>query len=573
MLNGYVTLFLMCFSGDRKYWRSPELFIYPEEQDTFRYQYVIKYKEGLAMRVFNVLTFKGNDAKAVKETKTRKLNIGYNQYDIFHNPNDRHRMKTIFQGQFFFVKRLYHMLGDGGDLKDMLIECEHVGFGHPSYAMADIDSFIQWVVEIINQTPTCYQGVYICSLLGQFVHRVRGLTAHYTCNSLGKKATDKLLSSFGDCLFDSLPQTSTKFIMVVAEELYKAGSSTGRLLFIKVFCNLLDVNYVMQVADTLSPQTYTEQQFHQQVPSVLDSLTWLRDLYSRRRICCFIINHSPSVRCLWNLYSAISSCLPNLVQSLVDEFSSVYCKFISHRRARKPDLLQSPFWSEVPEMLTEKLANPFCKELTEQILSETNWTQERLNSLATIAKDARLQSAAQFYHFILAVTTHKSKEIASVIPVLLMSKAFCTYWNTSISNEDKEKVCFNWLRVNFFCTGKKPKEQILNVVEACESLCAIDALKKNEALCQKMDKEVEGLVLKKTFQSLMDAFTDAQSLSQAIQERLTMLLKSAIKQQSGTGDRRSRYKKMICLLGYDVSKERKKGWQKVKLDRYVFFFK
>ena len=570
MLNGCVTLSLECWSDDRKYWISPELFVHADQQDTFRYRYVVKYKEGITEWLIKKVTFSGGkDEKTVKETATRTLKSGIHQYDIFHNPNSHNRMRTIFHGQMFFVQQLYHTLGKGSDLKEMLIECEHVGFGHPGYAMGDIDSFLQWVVENVNKTPNSYQSVYLCSLLGQFVQRVRSWSAWHTCDVLGQRTANHLLLSLGCCSYKPLPKSSIGFIKNVAEDLFKAGSSTGCLLFIKVFCNLLDVNFVMQVADKLSSQSYTEQQFHQQVPSVLESLTRLKDLDTCKRFCCYVIYHCPNTQCLWNLYRAVSSCLPTLVQSLVDDFSSVYCKFISRRRARKPDLLLSPFWSQVPENLKEKLANPFCKELIEQISAETSWSQERLDSLTSIVLDARLQSADMFRRFLLTVATHKSREILSIIPALLGSEAFFAFRNSSISNEDREKICFNWLR-QFVHTGKKPKEQILDVVEACDSLCATNALKTNKALCQNMDKEVEGLVFRAKFESIMDAFADAQNRSPAIQQRLAVLLKSAITQQCGTGDRRSRYKKMIRLLGYDVSKERKKDLQKLKLDRCVF---
>lgn len=567
MLNGSLTLFLECVSHDRKYWRSPELFVHADKKDTFRYRYVVKYKEGIAEWILKKVTFSGGeDGKTVKETTTRTLKSGRHQYDIFHNPNAHNWMKTIFLGQFFFVKLLYHSLGKGSDLKEMLIECEHVGFGHPSYAVTDIDSFIQWVLEVTSKSPTPYQSVYICSLVGQFVHRVRSWSAWKTCDMLGKRAADQLLLSLGCCTYEPLPKSSITFIKNVAKELFEAGSSTGCLMFIKVFCNLFDVNYVKQVADKLSLCSYTEQKFDKQVPIVLESLRRLEDVDTCRRLSCYMIRLSPSVQCLWNLYNEISSRLPYLEQSLADEFSNVYCKFISRRGARKPDLLQSSFWSRVPKNLTEKLANPFCKALTEQILSETNWPQASLDSLTDIAQDARLHSADQFYYCVLTITTHRSKEMVSTIPVLFKSKAFCTYWNTRISKEDKQKLCFNWLNANCFRVGKKQKEQILDVVEACESLCATEALKTDKALCQDMDKEVERTVLKAKFESIMDALEDSQNLAPAIQQRLTMLLRSAIKQQSGTGDRRSRYRRMVHLLGYDVSKERKKELRKEKLD-------
>lgn len=563
MLNGHLTLSLECCPESTKHWMSPPLFIHAYDQETFRYRYVVKYKEGLSLTWLIKKVTGGKDDKTVKETSSRKLNYGMQQYDIFHTPNERNQMKKIFLGQMFFVKQLYDTLDKDGDLKEMLIECEHVGFGHPSYAEADVKSFIQWVSEILIKTSTTpYQRVYICALVGQFINRVRSWS---TCDLLGERAADQLLSSFGCYSHKALPQSSIKFIKVVAEDIFRASSSTGCLMFIKVFCNLLDVNYVIQVADKLSSQSYIEQQFDKQVPRVLDSLTRLEDLDTSRRFYCYIIRLSPSVQCLWNLYHEISR-FPNLLQNLVDDFVSVYCKFISRRRARKPDLLQPSFWSQVPKNLMEKLANPFCKALTEQILSETNWSQASLDSLTAIALDARLQSADQFYPFILTITTHSSKEMASIIPDLLESKAFCAYWNTRISKEDKQKVCFNWLEANCVRVGKKQKEQILDVVEACESLCATEALKTDKTLCQDMDKEVERMVLKAKFESIMDALGDSQNRAPAIQQRLTMLLRSAIEQQSGTGDRRSRYRKMVHLLGYDVSKERKKELRKEKLD-------
>ena len=566
MLNGRVTLNLECCPESTNHWMSQPLFIHAYDEETFRYRYVVKYKEGLSLSWLLKKFTGGKDDKTVKETSSRKLNYGMHQYDIFHTPNERNQMKKIFLGQMFFVEQLYDALGKGGDLKEMLFECEHVGFGHPSYAEADVKSFIHWVSEILIKPSTSpFQRVYLCALLGQFVYRVRSWSAWRTFDLLGKRAADQLLSSFGCCSHKALPQSSIKFIKIVAEDLFRAGSSRGSLMFIKVFCSLLDVTYVFQVADKLSSQSYTEQQFDKQVPIVLDCLTRLKDLDSSRRFLCYVISLSPSVQCLWNLYHEMSR-LSNLLQNLVDEFVSVYCKFISRRRARKPDLLQPTFWSQVPKNLTEKLARPFCETLTEQISSETNWPQASLDSLIAIALDARLQSEDQFYHFVLAIMTHKSKEMVSIIPVLLESKAFSTYWNTRISKEDKQMICFNWLKANCFRVGKKQKEQILDVVEACESLCSTDALKMDKALCQDMDKELECMVLKAKFESIMNALEDSQNHTPAIQQRLAMLLRSAIKQQSGTGDRRSRYRKMVHLLGYDASKERKKELQKKKLD-------
>ena len=566
MLNGHLTLNLECRPESTNHWMSPPLFIHACDEETFRYRYVVKYKEGLSFTWLIKKFTGGKDDKTVKETSSRKLNYGMHQYDILHTPNERNQMKKIFHGQMFFVKQLYDTLAKGGDLKETLIECEHLGFGHPSYADSDVKFFIYWVSEILLTTSTTpSQRVYLCALLGQFVNRVRSWPAWMTCDLLEKRAADQLLSSFGYCSLRELPQSSIKFIKIVAEDLFRAGSSKGCLMFIKVFCSLLDANYVIQVADKLSSQSYTEQQFDKQVPSVLDSLTRLKNLDISRKYFCFMVRLSPSVGCLWNLNHKISF-HPNLLQNLVDEFVTVYCKFISRRRAIKPDLLQPSFWSQAPTHLKGKLASPFCEALTEQISSQTKWPQASLDSLKAIALDERLQSEDQFYRLVLAIMTHTSGEMVPIIPVLLESKAFCAYWNTRISKEDKRKVCSRWLKANWHRDGKKQKEKILDVVGACELLHSTDALKTDKALCEDMDKEVERMVLNSKFQSIVDSFKDSQNCAPAIQQRLTILLKSAIQQESGNGDRRSRYKNMVHLLGYNVPKARKKELRKEKLD-------
>ncbi|XP_022807538.1 uncharacterized protein LOC111344561 [Stylophora pistillata] len=570
MLNSSITMNLH-FYHEERHWISPELFIPPDQLDSFCYRYVVKYKEGITKKVWNFVTFRGNDEQTLKETRNRRLNSGSDQYDIFRNPKENIGMRTIFRGQLFYVKWLYQILGRGGDLKDMLIECEHVGFGHPSYLENDIGTFFQWVVESTTKTPSPSQCVYICCLLGQFVHRM-GASAEDYCSRLETKAIDRLLLLLELCSFEALPKSSATFFKDVAECLFKAGSSTGCLLFIKIFCNLLDLEYVMQVADKLSSQSYMDQQFNGQVPSVLASLNLVKDVNSRNRFCSYVIGHAPSVECLWNLYDAMLQRCPDLLFILEEEFARVYLKFTSRQRARKPDLLHPCFWSAAPEKLKERLASPFCEVLVEQISSETICSRERticsrerLDSLRSIALDPKLQAANAFCRLIMNVSSHKSVEMVSMILILLKSAAFLTCWRTRFSHEEMLKVSWNWVRSQFL--GKKHSEQILAVVEASATIRATDAVKTNETLCRALLEQVEQMVLKANFQSVMEAVAVAQNRSPTILPRLITLLRMVIKNRSGAGDLRSRYKQMIRLLGYDGSREIEKSLQKVTLDR------
>ena len=580
MLNNSVTLNLNCWSGDRKYWKTLPLFIHAEEEDTFRYRYVVKYKEGFGAWLLKNIPFSSKkDQKTVKETNSRKLKRGINQFDVFHNPNDPNRRGSVLKGELFFVNKLCEQLGSSGNLKDVLIDCEHIGFGHATYNNEEVRVFLKWVVETTKSNLTPYQSVYTCCILGQLVHRAPAWSAFRTCHELGRKAADSILLSLSHCTYLALPQSSVKFIKIVAEDLFKTGSSTGCLLFIKYFCNLIDGNFVMQVADKFPSRSYIEQQFDQQIPDVLNALKRLKDSTWCSRYASFVINCSPSVPCLWKLYGSMSHTFPSLEHSLTDEYARVYNKFISDSRAIKADLLQPLFWRQVPVNLKEKLANPFCNALADQIASETTLSKEKLASLKSICLDVNLQSSDYFHRVIFGVMAHKDRQILSIIPDLLDLKEFCSYWEPRISEEEKEKVCRHWLTTSY-CEASKPEDKVLGLVEACEMLREAHAIKTNKTLREAMDNEVKRLVFKTNLKSVMAAFRGSQSRASAVQQRLLLLLKAVAKQHIGTGDCRSRFKEMIFSLGFDVSKEemifslgfdvskeQQKDVKKVRLDR------
>ena len=573
MLHGSLTMALKPCSKDRKYWRSPQLFILPNEQETFRYRYWVKYSKGLVDTVRSYVARKvtgKEDERTVLETHARNLNKGMQQYDIFRNPSDQSARSCIFRGQTFFIKLLFQKLENGGDLKELLMECEHVGFGHPSYQTAAVKQFLKWFEDAIDNSRTPYQGIFFCSLLGQLVDRGRNWPADYTCSLLGSTFADSILSSIARCPYLALTQSSIRFIETVAEELFKAGSSKGCLLFIKYFCNHLDANYVMQVVDKLSSQTYTENQFEKHVSLLLTSLEKLTDCAICTMYSSYVVKSSPTIRCLWNLFYSISHCLPDLVQSLTKDFSTIYGTFISGSQGRKPGLLDPIFWSQVPEKLKNELASPFCNALADQVRLENtwSWSQEKLVRLKAVAVDRRLHSSDDFRHFAMGIMTHKCKEVVSLLPYLLKSNTYCCVWRNAFTYEEKENVCSHWLKTSC-ANGTEPKERILAFVEACELLCTTEALKSDKKLCEAIHKEVENLVLKMDFQSITRAFQDAQNSSPTVYEHLMSLLRRAIKQQSGTGDRHLRFRQMIRMLGLDISRERKKGPVKAKITRWV----
>ena len=565
MLSGKITLSLERCSDDRRHWMSPELYVTPDNQETFSYRYVVKFKEGMLKAAANYIlsAFTGRKGeKTVQEKKPRKLNKGMHQYDIFRNSTEKHLNRIIFQGQMYFVQMLYHQLA-GHVLTDLLIESEHVGFGHPSYLDGEVKCCLKWVQDVMRNGTTPIQSLYICCVLGQLMDRRKFLSSTLL-ESLGRETVDLILSSFESLGNISLPKTTTRYIAIVAEDLFKASSWTGPLLFIKYFCNVLDIQSMMQLLNKLSPQPYTEQQFDEHASLALNALKRCEEPVKWEKYLWYVIHLCPSVQCLWNLHSTMCHTFPAFINNFSDEFLRIYCTFIS--RARRPDLLQPWFWSKVPYVLKEKVASPFCKGLGQQFASETKWSKEKIASLKIIFLDTTFQSADTFSQFLSQVLSSKQKEMEFFLPKLLASKTFVPYWLDRVSDDDKTKFCDNCLSGNYQNGGETIKDKILNVMATWKMLCETDALKANKPLSEAVDKKVERLVIRVNPETILEAYEDVQS--DAIKERLVFLLRSKFKQLSGTGNCRSKYKQMIHLLGFDLSKKKeKKDLSKTKLDR------
>ena len=191
----------------------PELYINANNQENFRYRYDVKYKEGIfkaaATYVFNSLTGRKDD-KHVQERRWRKLNKGMKQYDIFHNPDEKHFNRNVFLGQMFFIQMLFRKLSCDSDFRQLFIECEHVGFGHLGYASEDIKSCLTWIQEAMSKNATPLQGLYVCCVLGQLVDHGRSWSAEHVTKCLGRKTVDFILSSFENVRNVCLPRTRSK---------------------------------------------------------------------------------------------------------------------------------------------------------------------------------------------------------------------------------------------------------------------------------------------------------------------------------------------------------------------------
>ena len=543
-----ITVKLERFRGSSKHWVSRELF-FPLTEEPIRYRYIVKFKQGWGSKIYGFFRSTDQSIFVVRETNYRKLKneAGY-QYDTFNKPGDDN-VQNIFAGRLFYIQMLYRHLEEGYNLKAILIECEHVEFGHASYSREDRSVFFDWIKDISKGGLKSSQAAFLCSLLGQFVKRLSfSLTVRWY---MSEKTADCLLSSLKLCLKCNLPTSSLSYIALVASNLFEAGSRKDCLSFVTYFCHLLDVDFVIKKARKCQ-LFYTEKMFDTSVADAVDRLKLIQVTDDCTSLLMFILLRVPSIACLWNLHQLISSSFPRLLDALSTKFQESFCGFISPSRARKPDLLEVDLWYKTPPTLKKPLADIYCKALMEQISSKASWTKENLENLKTLALDKHLQTSKHALQLMSRLMKSKDEAVLMKARDVLDSQAVAPFWK-GLTPESKHQLCSNWLESTFRLApksgrSKKPNDVVLQAFENLEMISKTRFVSQDEKLCSALVKDLLRLLERVDLDTIIDLYKNTQSLSQSGEVWLQQLLRATIQRKSGTGNLRSRMRKLIQTL-------------------------
>lgn len=537
------TVILEAVNGNLKHWRSSEIFIPATRVDQFRYRYRVTLKEGIGQKVVNILTW--SKQESIIEPKWRWLNEGMHQYDIFNDPKDPLRIGSIFTGQLFYVQMIYDSL-HSDKLKEHLIECEHVHFGHASFRTRDTETFRSWINKIATRNLTYSQGAFLCSLLAQFVSHVKRIRLHLW---LSKEASDNLLKALALCPKEKLPESTLKFIKEIAAVLHEIGTAGGWLAYIGFFCHLFDVQFIIQEAERLK-STYTDYKFNEYAARALPTLERIDKEEDLQKLVSHIILQSPSFDCLWKLHTLLKS--TRLTEILSSAFVQRFQDILSRQRC--PNLLDSctVIWQATPEALRKQLAIPFSAVLANQVKQERLFTQERLKVLEAFVMDEHLQSSQHMLQIIKFLSTSKKEELLEKMIFLLNSPKFDSFWK-GIPVEERKKVCTDWMQS--FCRWQSsqrlrrhPKGIVLQSLEALEKISQARTVQNDEELISALKERVMSNLHSTSQKLLMDAYQDTERLPQVVQSVYIQLLKEAIKKEAGTGDVRARMSRMIKTL-------------------------
>ena len=540
-------ILLEAVGGNPKHWQSKEIPIPVNKIDQIGYRYQVLYKEGFGRRLINTITW--SKQEPIIEQGWRSLQTaGTHRYDIFRDPEKRDRFHTIFTGQFFFVKMLYSSVRNGFNLKELLIECEHVHFGHPSFNYRDVDEFKYWVWDNLRPDLKDCQGAFLCALLAQFLNRLKRETLwSFLCPA----HADYLLKSLAQCSKDELPASALKNIKEISWYLLQRGTNFDCLSYIACFGNLLEARYTIQEAERL-PNPHTEKHFNQVAADALVRLGMLTSREDFERLTSFIISRVPSFDCLWVFYALLEPCKFGLTEAALAAFSRSFQVILS--RPRRPILLDPTgvVWHSTPKGAMRKiLADPFCEVLVEELKKECYMNQEKLEIMKTFVIDEDLQSSKHLPQIFEILSKSKYENFVDAMVDLLNDHRLASFWG-KMSSQTKQRYCIDWMQSFCKCQPRSMtaphKDSVLVYLRAFERISPSCAVKDDQALMPQLNKWVKSKLGAASLKLQMDAFQDVQTLSDGAQSIYMQQLQEKFQKEAGEGDVHTRLKKMVTVL-------------------------
>ena len=525
--------------------------------DDFRYKYSVKFENSFAKKIFNYFT---NSENAVFcEGKFRTLKWGtMQQFDIFKIPRDNHHPRRIFKGHLYFLKMIFNGLkGRFLDLKDALIEMEHIGFGAPSYANDDKATFFKWISDEVDADITPTQSAFLCSTIAQLTCRTGCISSF-----MNPKTATVLLSRLQLLSKEMLSSSSLSFIKQLAPYLLRASTSQcGPLQYIKYFCNLDEVSEVLRTAQSL-PGTYKEDQFENVAYGAIDVICKLPNSDDRTKLIAFTVKKAATFKSLLRLYEYIDES-HGPVDALEEVFVRSYHRCLSPSSHRMQDLLEEDLWGSIPLSLKKQLAVPYCEALIEQIGRDISWTEERLKSLQVILQEEVIFSSAKGTQLLRCVSTSKDGRVRQQLVSFLNTVKTKGFWN-NLGNGEREKLCVLWLESAVKATHsvnsssrRELGDSVIDGLNTLEQIGETYLLSKDKELCSKLGNCLMILLDGVDFDTVLGVYENmSASLSQFSEEWLLTLMKTAVHKgiQGSTRDGKSKMKRLIQTFGCATSK-------------------
>ena len=494
--------------GYGKHWKSDPIHLHPNDAGKLRYSYTVKYRLNSREKLKRAV--KHNYTESIyKENYEEKIFDGKNQYDVFQQFKSNDHEKVLFLGQFFFVKWLCDGIEGEKNIKEILINAEHVGFGCTYCKSREEQSFFQWVNRESLNNLSPYKSAYICSLLGQF-HRHRTNWSQFE-SQIDKSASDGLLEALRCCPKDILPQSSLQFIKCIHKKLFIASSFNSNLEYLLFFGEHFDTDYLLRSASCIGPLTRKEN-----VNEIVSKLmSWLLKLERNQNVdkmLVFVILNAPTLLSFWIICRHLGDDISHRhhIKSKMKWFLT---------QEIKSDVLDPAVWKNAPGYLKPEFAAPFCAALREQVEERTEFDHKLLTEII-LDKDLQKYASNDVLQLLKIISNSTKPAFLRAACGVLNALKFNSFWQT-MKDGDKFYVVdslFSCELETKVSTSKTNIELAVMAFQVTEELSMINILKKYEDRLQKHLNETA--VERCGVHAIMDACDKIQKSSGAIGRKL-----------------------------------------------------
>lgn len=574
-ISSGLTLPLSCHDKEKgygHYWKSQPVYLKTDDLDCLRYKYSVKVHQGIGGKALSLIKSMGTSTEVIKmENKYKKIfTCRTNQYDVFKPPGNDRYMESIFAGQFHFVKMLYENIDSyGHNLKELMIECDHVGFGHPSYRIKDRQTFFEWVETSIKSDQfSPYRSAFICALLGQYSKRLEFKLYLRRELSGGMASADSLRYNLGHCPSNVLAHRSLDAIKDIDVNLLEASSAFNGLGYILTFGHLFESDVVLRRADDLRVP-FNPKEFDSTATEIfLRALPNFPHKEDKIEISRYIVKHAPNVDSLWTIYRLLNEDpqqQPLREEVFVDKFKD----FLNKRS--KLDFIEPDVWKTTPTGLKPKIAVPFCDALLDQVKSTR--ALEKPN-LVELCRDKTLQDWAPtgIIKLVKYLTSSKDATALDIVHAVLESHNFNKFWEAQDENMQQDLAHeFVLNKVQSRQQKVTPnKERVVEAFKVLQETIEMRLFGNSRSFIDILGGTVIQHTKKLALRAIVDAYEDIHKSSwETAKDWYMRLLTCAVEAGSAKPEERSKVIDIICFSSGEHSTDIN---QEISIDGYVYIY-
>lgn len=503
------------------HWINQKPLYLPRDSTGFAYRYTATLKRRYLKRVYKFLQGDISRNEVVMEEFWRNSSTESYRHDIFVDPGNK--QQSVFQGVLYFLDFLYsHHLHERSDLSQIFESCKNLCNNLSLKEKTEEVQLSEWIrKKCSNECITWYQSAFICSLLGQ-VQRQR----HWDGISVMQPETViRLLQPLPRCKEDIIPKQSFSFIKTIVPKLFEVSGEKGWLSFIILFANLLPVTTLLQKAKRF-PKTYSEDEFN----NLLERFVLLETRSDSDKILEFVIDHCPSINCLWRVFQTLSDSA-SLTEILRERFSQMFWALIYDSSSTAGiDLLQENFWESTPHEMRARLADPFVEALHEQILQEPALSTKQLTILRSYISDKYICDSKQFSSLILDIARSKVGSISTVLVEMLNSEEFSEVWEKTLPSH-RSNICQSLLEKK---VGAHSQSNVVEVFKAATTIGKTYSLQVDHEVRSVLEKLTIKMLQNVDINTILIAFPHLDHSSQIVKTCYLSLLKEAVKLKGHT---------------------------------------